>query len=93
MDARPWRSANADDIAVDPELSAIALLDVALLVAIQALFAFVPEFDPRARTWDQAPPHGLAAREIVVHARHLRDLLNDYRRHLDNRSAQDEIPF
>ena len=93
--ARPWRGADANDLAVDPELSAIALLDAALAVTVEALLASVPELDPQTRTWSAAPPVVLAARQIVVHARHLRELVHDYRGQLDRlfAEAHDDIPF
>jgi hypothetical protein len=93
--ARPCRGASSNDLAVDPELAAIALLDAALALSVEALLAFVPELDPQARTWSEAPPVVLAARQIVVHARHLRQLIHDYRDRLDCLRAQAEggIPF
>ncbi len=92
---RPWRGATANDLAVDPELAAITLLDAALVLTVEALLAFVPELDPQARTWSEAPPVVLAARQIVVHARHLRELIHDYRQQIDRlfAEAHDEIPF
>lgn len=91
---RPWRGADANDLAVDPELAALVPLDAALAVTIEALVAFVPELDPRALTWSESPPVALAARQIVVHARHLRELLHDYRRQLDRlvAEAHDDYP-
>jgi len=90
--ARPWRGASANDLSADPELSAIAMLDAVLAVTLEALPAFVPELDPRARTWSDAPPDVLAARQIVVHGLHLRALIADYRREIDRR-LDDDIPF
>jgi hypothetical protein len=78
-----WRSAGANDFANDPELSALVLLDAALGVTLEALLAFIPELDPSARSWAEATPTVLAARQIVVHSRHLRDLVQDYRQKLD----------
>jgi hypothetical protein len=90
----PWRSPGARDLAADPELGPLTLLDAALLASIEALLAFVPELDPRAATWAQAPPDVLAARQLVVHAKHLRLLIDDYRRELKRRSLPyDDIPF
>jgi len=94
MDApRPWRGAGIDDLVVDPELSAVVLLDAALAVTIEAMRAFVPELDPQARTWSEAPPVVLAARQIIVHGSHLRDLLDDYRREIERRFADDDVAF
>lgn len=94
---RPWRGATANDLAVDPELAVIALLDAALALTVEALLAFVPELDPHACTWSEAPPVVLAARQIVVHARHLRELVHEYRRELDYvveaNPPDDDIPF
>ena len=93
--ARPWRGATATDLAVDPEVAAVALLDAALVVTVEALLASVPELDPQAHTWAAAPPVVLAARQIVVHARHLHDLVHAYRDQLDCLLAQagGDIPF
>jgi hypothetical protein len=91
--ARSWRGADANDLAVDPELAAVALLDASLAVTVEALLAFVPELAPHARTWSDVPPAVLAARQIVVHARHLRDLVHDYRRQLDYLQADADFPF
>lgn len=92
---RPWRGASANDLAVDPELAALALLDAALALTVEALLAFVPELDPQARIWSDVPPVVLAARQIVVHARHLRGLIHDYRGQLDclRAEAEGDIPF
>jgi hypothetical protein len=89
---RPWRGPGANELAVDPELSALALLDAALAVTLEALPAFVPELDPQAATWAEASPVVLAARQIVVHGRCLRDLIDDYRHELDRRFV-DDMPF
>ena len=89
---RPWRGPGASELAADPELSALALLDAALAVTLEALPAFVPELDPQAATWAEASPVVLAARQIVVHGRYLRDLVGDYRHALDRR-FDDDMPF
>jgi hypothetical protein len=89
----PWRPATANDLAADPELSAVALLDAALVVSLEALHAFLPELDPQSHTSFEAPPVVLAARQIVVHARHLRDLIRDYRRQLERPFAHHDFPF
>jgi hypothetical protein len=88
------RSAGANDFASDPELAALVLLDAALSVTLEALLAFIPELDPSARTWAEATPTVIAARQIVVHSRHLRDLVHDYRRKLDQPDvAEDDTTF
>jgi len=86
---RPWRSPTANELLVDPERAVLALLDAALKVTLEALPIFVPELDPHADTWDEASPVVLAARQIVVHGRYLRDLLDDYRHQLGCRVADD----
>jgi len=86
---RPWRGPTAHELVVDPELSVLALLDAALKVTLEALPVFVPELDPHADTWADASPVVLAARQIVVHGRYLRDLLDDYRHQIDRRVADD----
>lgn len=91
--AHHWRSACQGDLAVDPELSAVVLLDAALAVTLEALPAFVPELDPKACTWAEATPVVLAAREIVVHGRHLRHLIDDYRHQIESSSIDDDISF
>lgn len=92
--SRPWRGADANDLAVYPEVAAIVLLDAALAVTVEALLASVPELDPQSHSWSAAPPVVIAARQIVVHARYLRELIHDYRGHLDRHPvAHDDIPF
>ncbi|HMI83267.1 MAG TPA: hypothetical protein VK550_04185 [Polyangiaceae bacterium] len=94
MDAAPrWRSTGKNDLAADPELSALVLLDAALAVTLEALPAFVPELDPKACTWPETSPVVLAAREIVVHGRHLRHLIDDYRHKIDPAFTHDDILF
>lgn len=88
-----WRSAGANDFANDPELAALVLLDAALGVTLEALLAFIPELDPSARSWADATPTVLAARQIVVHSRHLRELVQDYRQKLDQPYAEDDTTF
>ena len=87
------RGAGANDFANDPELAALVLLDAALGVTLEALLAFIPELDPSARTWADATPTVLAAHQIVVHSRHLRDLVQDYRQKLDQPYADDDTTF
>jgi hypothetical protein len=90
----PWRAPHPSDLGADPDLAPVTLLDAALLVSIETLLAFVPELDPSSVTWAQVPPDVLAARQLVVHARHLRALIDHYRHTLERRfSDDDEIPF
>jgi uncharacterized metal-binding protein len=98
MSAAPrWRSAGQTDLACNPELGAVVLLDAALGTTLEALHAFLPELDPKARTWSEAPAVVLAARELVVHGRHLRTLIDNYRHELDRpfdeNGANDDIDF
>lgn len=86
---RRWRGAGQNDLAADPELSAVVLLDAALAITLEALPAFVPELDPRACTWFEARPDVLAAREIVVHGLHLRNLIDDYRHKIERALTDD----
>lgn len=92
-----WRSVGQTELAADPELGAVVLLDAALAISLEALHAFVPELDPKARTWSEVPAVVLAAREIVVHGRHLRNLIDHYRHELDrpfvHNGANDDIDF
>jgi hypothetical protein len=78
---------------LDPELAALVLLDAALGVTLEALLAFIPELDPSSRTWAEVTPAILAAREIIVHSRHLRDLVQDYRRKLNQPYPDDDNTF
>jgi hypothetical protein len=95
--ARRWRSAGQTDLACNPELGAVVLLDAALGTTIEALHAFVPELDARAATWSNAGPAVLAARDIIVHARHLRNLIDHYRHELDcplkENDCNDDLDF
>lgn len=88
---RRWCGAGQNDLAADPELVAIVLLDAALAITLEALPAFVPELDPRGCTWSDAAPVVLAAREIVVHGHHLRNLIDDYRRKIERALTDDDI--
>lgn len=92
-----WRSADQTDLSCNPELGAVILLDAALGTTVESLHAFVPELDPKARTWSDANPAVLAARDIVVHARHLRNLIDHYRHELDRpfkeNCINDDIDF
>jgi hypothetical protein len=85
-----------EDLAFEPELAPLALLDAALAVTVQALIARNPELlvqDPTHR----APPLAVAARNIVVLYRDLHDALDEYRALLpppeDHASGADDIPF
>jgi len=90
LPACPWRPAPAYDIVADPELAPLVLLDAALVVTLEALLAFTPELAPNALTWEELTPTVLAARQLILHARHMRLLIDDYRAKILN---DDEIPF
>lgn len=92
-----WHCPEDTDLSLDPDLTAIVLLDAALVVSIKALHAFVPELHPNSSTWSDSTPLVLAARQLVVHASFLRDLIDDYRHKLVSRQASfgppDDDPF
>jgi hypothetical protein len=77
-----WHCPLPTDLSVDPELAPVVLLDAVLAVTINALHAFVPELQPQSHTWSESTPVVLAARQIVVHSRVLRDLIDEYRHKL-----------
>jgi len=87
----------SEDLAFEPELAPLALLDAALAVTVQSLIARNPELlvaDPR----DRPSALAVAARNIVVLYRDLHDALDEYRALLPppeeaHRSAGDDIPF
>jgi hypothetical protein len=66
------------DLATDPELAVLALLDATLAIAVQALIASNPEllYDDDDLT---KPPRVIAAQQIVVLHRELSDALQEYR--------------
>ncbi len=80
---RAWKSPTDDELAVDPELAALALLEAAIVVAVHALEAANPELNPKAQTWSSPPAVAVAAREIVVHGKHVLGLIEEYRLHLE----------
>ncbi len=81
---RQWRNPSTLDVTIDPELSALAVLEASLTVTVHALEAANPELDPASDTWLRPPPVALAAREIVVHVHHVLDLIERYRRLLED---------
>lgn len=85
-----------EDLAFDPELAPLALLDAALAITVQALIARNPELlvhDPNYRP----PPLVVAARSIVVLQRDLHEAMDEYRALLaprtDLASGSDDFPF
>jgi hypothetical protein len=84
-----------EDLAFDPELAPLALLDAALAIAVQALIARNPEMlsDNLALRQD---PQVAAAYHIVVLYRHMHDALDEYRSLLPKEpypTGSDDIPF
>jgi len=91
---RAWP--RTEDLAFEPELAPLALLEAALAITVQALIARNPELhlaDPSFRQ----PPLALAARNIVVLYRELHEALDEYRALLpppeDQALGFDDIPF
>ena len=84
-----------EDLAHEPELAALALLDAALLVAVQALIARNPEMLAGDDT-PHKPARANAAQLIVLRYGELSEALDEYRELLGDLRAQvseDEIPF
>jgi len=85
-----------EDLAFDPELAPLALLEAALAVAVQALIARNPEMLSENEALQKAP-RVLAARQIVVLYREMHDALHEYRDLLPTEhelaTGTDDIPF
>jgi len=85
----------AEDLAFDPELAPLALLDAALALAVQALIARNPEMLSESVHLHRAP-RVAAALNIVVLYREMHDALDEYRDLLPQEPAPagfDDIPF
>jgi hypothetical protein len=85
----------AEDLAFDPELAPLALLDAALAIAVQALIARNPEMLSVGVHLHKAPQVA-AALNIVVLYGEMHDALDEYRHLLPNEPAPsgfDDIPF
>jgi hypothetical protein len=85
----------AEDLAFDPELAPLALLEAALAVAVQALIARNPEMLSERQHLRNAPQIA-AALNIVVLYREMHDALDEYRDLLPREpppSGTDDIPF
>jgi hypothetical protein len=85
----------AEDLAFDPELAPLALLDAALAIAVQALIARNPEMLSECAHLHKAPQVA-AALNIVVLYREMHDALDEYRDLLPTEpstSGFDDIPF
>lgn len=85
-----------EDLAFEPELAPLALLDAALALAVQSLIARNPELLSECEAVRQAP-QVVAARHIVALYREMHDALDEYRALLPNEHAlatgTDDIPF
>jgi len=85
-----------EDLAFDPELAPLALLDAALAIAVQALIARNPELRPECENLRKVP-RALAAYHIVVLYREMHDALDEYRELLPHEpepsGCDDDIPF
>jgi hypothetical protein len=80
-----------EDLAFEPELAALALLDAALAISVQALIAHNPEM-----LLGEDTPRARAAKLIVVRYRELAEALDEYRDMLPALrvlGSEDEIPF
>lgn len=85
----------ADDLAFEPELASLALLDAAMAVTIQALIAQNPELLHECNEGHPPhPPQVFAARALIAVFRELHATMQLYR---DLRPApstsRDDIPF
>jgi hypothetical protein len=85
-----------EDLAFEPELAPLALLDAAAAIAVQALIARNPELLSECETLRRAP-RVVAARQIVALYREMHDALDEYRALLPTEHAlatgTDDIPF
>jgi hypothetical protein len=85
----------AQDLAFDPELAPLALLEAALAIAVQALIAKNPEMLSERANLRNAP-QAAAALNIVVLYGEMHDALDAYRELLPKEpppSGADDIPF
>jgi hypothetical protein len=85
----------AEDLAFDPELAPLALLEAALAIAVQALIARNPEMLSERQHLRKAPQVA-AALNIVVLYRQMHDALDEYRSLLPKEPApagSDDFPF
>jgi len=84
----------AEDLAFEPELAPLALLDAALALTVQSLIARNPELLCQNEALQKAP-RAVAARQIVALYREMHDALDEYRALLtpDYPTGTDDIPF
>ena len=91
---RAWP--RTEDLAFEPELAPLALLDAALAIAVQSLIARNPELLSESAALRQAP-RARAAHNIVVLYREMHDALDEYRALLPTEhqlaTGTDDIPF
>jgi hypothetical protein len=97
MSARAPRASwpRTEDLAFDPELAPLALLDAALAIAVQALIAKNPAMLSECPVLREAP-EVQAALHIVALYRQMHDALDEYRALLPMDTSPygyDEIPF
>jgi len=84
-----------EDLAFDPELAPLALLEAALAVAVQALIAKNPEL-LSACAHLRNTPRVVAAHHIVILYREMHDALDEYRGLLPREpspTGADDFPF
>ena len=84
-----------EDLAFEPELAPLALLEAALALTVQSLIARNPELLSECDALRQAP-RVVAAHHIVVLYREMHDALDEYRHLLPKDpgpSGFDDIPF
>jgi hypothetical protein len=85
-----------EDLAFEPELAPLALLDAALAIAVQSLIARNPELLSESKTLRQVP-RVVAAAQVVALYREMHDALDEYRALLPTEhelaTGTDDIPF
>ena len=85
-----------EDLAFEPELAPLALLDAAFAIAVQSIIARNPELLSESEAVRQAP-RVVAAAQIVALYREMHDALDEYRALLPTEhelaTGSDDIPF
>jgi hypothetical protein len=85
-----------EDLAFEPELAPLALLDAALAIAVQSLIARNPELLSESEAMRLAP-RVVAAAQVVALYREMHDALDEYRALLPTEhqlaTGTDDIPF
>jgi hypothetical protein len=86
----------AHDLAFEPELAPLALVEAALAIAVQALIARNPEL-LLGEDAPAPPPQVLAARSVIACYRDMQDAIERYRDLLpppyEPVAGTDDIPF